>query len=106
MEHVRNTNKMINFENAYNGGTYKGVVVLNGVTFQEIIPALSQSQKNTMELHQLLQIDEPTVDTTREAFADMVSFSGIHALCRVDEIYLFKTLCFFGLFISRTKLMC
>lgn len=73
MEHVRNTNKMINFENAYNGGTYKGVVVLNGVTFEEMIPALSQSQKNTMELHQLLQIDEPPVDTAREAFADMVS---------------------------------
>lgn len=65
--------KIINFQNVYGGPSYDGVAIVNGITFEESVPPLSQSQKNTMELQQLLQLDESPTLVTKEAFEDLVS---------------------------------
>lgn len=50
------TDKMINYVNSYQSGVE--VVNLNGVTIEEIIPQMSQSQRNAIELKQLLLIED------------------------------------------------
>lgn len=87
LKNVQKSEKMISYQNAYNGGSYSGVVILSGVTFEEMIPPLSQSQKNTIELQQLLQIEEPPVDKGKEAFADTVSLPFLPNK-RLNELYL------------------
>lgn len=72
---VRNaerTEKMTNFYNTYNGAVFSGTTI-SGISFEEVIPQLNQSQKNTIELQQLLQIDGEVTTTDKEAFNDVVS---------------------------------
>lgn len=69
---AQKSEKMINYENLYNSNQGAEPIVLpNGVIIQETIPQLTASQKNTLELQQLLQIDSQPSD---EAFASVVSY--------------------------------
>lgn len=65
-EHIRN------YANAYGDGK---VAVLNGATVEEVIPQMTQSQKNAVELKQLLVLDEDPVKAVGEdeSFSDVVS---------------------------------
>lgn len=56
LKHGVQTDKMINYINSYQ--TNSEVVNVNGVTVEEIIPPMSQSQRNAIELKQLLLIDD------------------------------------------------
>lgn len=76
IEHIlvngEKTEKITNFQNMYKSKDYAGAVIVNGVTFEEIVPQLTQSQKNTIELQQLLQLDE-TPNDNKESFSGVVS---------------------------------
>lgn len=76
IEHIlvngEKTEKITNFQNMYKSKDYAGAVIVNGVTFEEIVPQLTQSQKNTIELQQLLQLDE-TPNNNKESFSGVVS---------------------------------
>lgn len=72
LRNVEETERIINFQNRYNSSNYNGLLIINGITFEESIPSLSQSQKNTIELQQLLQLDEMH-PVAEEAFEDLVS---------------------------------
>ncbi|XP_037051262.1 copper-transporting ATPase 1 isoform X3 [Bradysia coprophila] len=50
------TDKMANYVNLYQSN--QEVVSINGVTVEEIIPKMSQSQRNAIELKQILLIDD------------------------------------------------
>lgn len=65
------TDKIINYQNMYRNDDYGGAIIIDGVTIEEIVPQMTQSQKNTIELQQLLQIEEKV--EMDEAFADLVS---------------------------------
>lgn len=58
LKHGMQTDKMINYVNSYQSG--QDIVNINGVTVEEIIPQISQSQRNAIELKQLLLIDDDT----------------------------------------------
>lgn len=80
------TEKIINFKNAYNGRVFPSsntTIMIDGITFEEVIPQLNQSQKNTIELQQLLQLDEEVVPVEeKEAFGELV------CICHTDfEVY-------------------
>lgn len=70
------TEKIVNFKNAYNGRVFPSstsTIMIDGITFEEVIPQLNQSQKNTIELQQLLQLDEEVVPIEeKEAFGELV----------------------------------
>lgn len=76
LKNAEQTEKIINFKNAYNGRIFQSnntTIVIDGVTFEEVIPQLNQSQKNTIELQQLLQLDEEVVPIEeKEAFGELV----------------------------------
>lgn len=74
IKNAEKTEKITNYHNSYNGGVNNGSIVVNGITFEEVIPPLNQSQKNTIELQQLLQLDEEMPVVSKEAFVDLVSF--------------------------------
>ena len=61
--------KIINYDNAYKSNP-SGVVFINNVTIEEVIPQMSPSQKNTMELQQILQLEN--IDTPAEGFSNIV----------------------------------
>lgn len=65
------TDKVVNYQNMYKNEGYNGAIIIDGVTIEEILPQMTQSQKNTMELQQLLQIEERNI--VGEAFADLVN---------------------------------
>ncbi len=68
------TDKMINYLNLYQSGS--DVVNINGATVEEIVPQISQSQRNAIELKQLLLIDDaPEPQTDNE-----VAF-GVRIIC-------------------------
>lgn len=56
LKHGVQTDKMINYVNSYQSGT--GVVNINGVTVEEVTIPMSQSQRNAIELKQLLLIED------------------------------------------------
>lgn len=70
LQNALKTEKIINYQNMYKSKDYNGAIIINGVTLEEIVPQLTQSQKNTIELQQLLQLEE---NSSREKFADLVS---------------------------------
>lgn len=72
IKNAEKTEKIINYYNSYNGGANSSDIVINGITFEEAIPPLNQSQKNTIELQQLLQLDEEAPANNKEAFDDLV----------------------------------
>lgn len=76
--------KLINYKNSYNGGMNSGAVLVNGITFEEVIPQLNQSQKNTIELQQLLQLDEVVPTEEKEAFVDLVRFQPKWIYCSME----------------------
>ncbi|XP_031640377.1 copper-transporting ATPase 1 isoform X2 [Contarinia nasturtii] len=65
------TDKIINYYNSYNGSAQNSIIMVDGISFEEVIPPLNQSQKNTIELQQLLQLDEEISRAKREAFDDV-----------------------------------
>lgn len=70
LKHGMQTDKMTNYVNSYQNDPE--VVNINGVTVEEIIPQISQSQRNAIELKQLLLIDdapEPPQHDSQMAFA-------------------------------------
>lgn len=69
---AQKSEKVKNYENSYSSNSSGDPIVLpSGVTIQEIIPQLTASQKNTLELQQLLQIE--STPPSEEAFANVVS---------------------------------
>lgn len=64
------TDKIINYVNSYRNDGQE-VVNINGVTIEEIIPQMSQSQKNAIELKQLLLIE----DAPEQQIGDQLPFS-------------------------------
>ncbi|XP_055312676.1 copper-transporting ATPase 1 isoform X4 [Sitodiplosis mosellana] len=71
LKNAEKTEKIINYYNAYNGSAQHSNLLVNGITFEEVIPLLNQSQKNTIELQQLLQLDEEIPVVNKEAFDDV-----------------------------------
>lgn len=72
LRHANKTDKIINYQNMYRNDSHNGAVIVDGVTIEEIVPQMTMSQKTTMELQQLLQIEEKVVDNG-EAFSNLVS---------------------------------
>lgn len=72
LRHANKTDKIINYQNMYRNDGHNGAVIVDGVTIEEIVPQMTMSQKTTMELQQLLQIEEKVVDNG-EAFSNLVS---------------------------------
>jgi P-type Cu+ transporter len=66
----RNSDKIINVENSFRS---QSTILVNGVTVEQMIPKLSTSQKNTIELQQLLQLEED-----ERAVANDETFSNIN----------------------------
>ncbi|XP_062563053.1 copper-transporting ATPase 1 [Armigeres subalbatus] len=60
--------KMKNYLNSYKNDS-NSVTFVSGAAVEELIPSLSPSQKNTMELQQLLQLETIEADTSVEAFS-------------------------------------
>lgn len=73
LNNAEKTEKITNFKNSYKDGTTNGAIIVNGIMFEEVIPQLNQSQKNTIELQQLLQLEEEVVNEDNEAFGELVS---------------------------------
>lgn len=99
LKSAEQTEKMVNFKNAYNGRVFPSstttTVMIDGITFEEVIPQLNQSQKNTIELQQLLQLDEDVVPPEeKEAFGELVSRTNLE-LCENESLN--------PLFVHRTK---
>lgn len=81
LNNAEKTEKITNYKNSYKGRTNDNSINVNGITFEEIIPQLNQSQKNTIELQQLLQLDEDVaVEEDKEAFDELVNVTFISFL--------------------------
>lgn len=79
--------KILNYENLYRGRERDTIIRIGDVPVEELIPELTSSQKKTMELQQLLQLDSPPTSpvpgagsVSDELFANTVSESEFCSL--------------------------
>ncbi|XP_055853820.1 copper-transporting ATPase 1 isoform X3 [Episyrphus balteatus] len=61
LKQASNSEKIINYENSYRTSAM-AVHMVNGVSIEEVIPAMNTIQKNTIELQQLLELDDSIGD--------------------------------------------
>ncbi|XP_058457827.1 copper-transporting ATPase 1 isoform X1 [Malaya genurostris] len=66
--------KIINYLNSYKSDS-NGISFVNGTVIEELIPQLSPSQKNTIELQQLLQLETIEAEASVEAFSQVNEFN-------------------------------
>ncbi|XP_055597734.1 copper-transporting ATPase 1 isoform X2 [Uranotaenia lowii] len=68
------SDKIKNYENSYKSDS-SSVSFINGAAVEELIPQLSPSQKNTIELQQLLQLETIEAEVSGEAFASINEYN-------------------------------